>query len=297
MPRRNSARDIAQVSIDSFLDALNKSDPRPNAFDTRERKKSYSEKLSNCIAVLIANRLRATGQFKGEILPARDGRGRETPIASGSFNKPKKTDVNYSTLSGLELLVSIKTLGFRDVVKNARTAEQRLGRYTKNMVRNDHELRAEAMDFHERFPFAVLVAVFFIPRDACDDAQADKSSFAHAVMTFRARAGRNRPDEPAQMIELIFIGIYDWEGENRGRVQFFDVMDAPRKRGTPSKLIDLDDVIKRVVAVYGLRNRLYIPWEEDLASGITPQLSPPPEEEASTTGQPDAESSDSLEDE
>jgi hypothetical protein len=185
--------------------------------------------------------------------------------------------------------VSIKTLGFRDVLKNVRTGEKRLGRYTKNMVRNDHELRAEAMDFHERFPFAVLIALFFIPRDACDDAQSDKSSFAHAVMTFRARAGRKRPDQPAQMFEQFFIGLYDWDGAHRGRVQFFDVMDAPRKSGIPSKLIELDEVIKRIVTVYGLRNRLYIPWEEDTASETTPELSPPPEEEANGSGDPDAD--------
>jgi hypothetical protein len=147
------------------------------------------------------------------------------------------------------------------------------------MVRNDHELRAEAMDFHERYPFAVLVALFFIPRDACDDAQADKSSFAHAVMTFRARAGRNRADEPAQMFELFYIGLYDWQGEHRGRVQFFDVMEAPKKSGLPSKLVELDDVIRRIVSVYGLRNRRYIPWEEDV-TGQGPELSPPPEDEA-----------------
>lgn len=284
MPPKKRVRKTSYVPIESFLDALNAADPRPDAFAKREPKKAYSERLSNRIAVLIANRLRAIKQFKGEILPAPDGSGREKPVPSGSFNKPKKTDVNYSTLSGLELLVSIKTLGFRDVLTDKKKGEQRLGRYTKNMVRNDHELRAEAMDFHERYPFAVLAALFFIPRDACDDGEDDnKSSFAHAVMTFRTRAGRGRPDEPAQMFELFYIGLYDWEGENRGRVRFFDVMDAPKKRGAPSKLVELDAVINRVVQVYGLRNRLYIPWEEDTVSGGTPELSPPPEEE-STAG-------------
>jgi hypothetical protein len=288
MPPKKKVRGTSYVPIETFLDALNASDPRPDAFADRDAKKAYSERLSNRIAVLIANRLRATKQLKGEVLPARDGSGREKPVPSGSFNKPKKTDVNFSTLSGLELLVSIKTLGFRDV-KNKEAGT--LGRYTKNMVRNDHELRAEAMDFHERYPFAVLVALFFIPWDACDDGQADKSSFAHAVMTFRARAGRNRPDEPAQMFELFYIGLYDWQGQDRGKVRFFDVMDAPKKRGPPSKLTELDDVIKRVVALYGLRNRLYIPWEEDKATGEIPELSPPPEEE-----DPAADSVDDAED-
>ena len=294
MPAKRKAPDTGYVPILTFLDVLAASDPRPDPFEGREPKKAYSEKLSNRIAVLIANKLRATEQFKGDILPAQDGSGREKPVPSGSFNKPKKTDVNYSTLSGLELLVSIKTLGFRDVVTIKKTGEKRIARYTKNMVRNDHELRAEAMDFHERYPFAVLVALFFIPRDACFDGESDKSSFAHAVMTFRARAGRNRPDEPAQMFELFYIGVYDWEGEHRGRVQFFDVMEAPKKNGVPSKLVELDDVIKRIVAVYGLRNRLYIPWEDETESA--PELSAPPEEEAGKSDDGDSESAQESDD-
>jgi len=38
------------------------------------------------------------------------GKAGRTAVPSGAFNKAKKTDVNFSTLSGLELLVSIKTL-------------------------------------------------------------------------------------------------------------------------------------------------------------------------------------------
>ena len=250
--------------VSTFLEALRQTGDRPGEFADRESKKKYSEKLSNKLAILLANKLRDTGNFKGQILPLPSGKGRETPVPSGAFNKAKKTDVNYSTLSGLELLVSIKTLGFRDILPATSTQPKRPGRYTKNMVRNDHELRAEAMEFHERYPFAVLVALFFIPRDACDDGEdSDKSSFAHAVMTFRARAGRRRPDEPAQMFELFYIGLYDHSGPNRGRVEFFDVMDPPRRTGVPKRVVGLDAVVKRIVEVYGLRNRLYIPFEED----------------------------------
>ena len=265
--------------IESFRDALMQSGLRPEAFAAREPKKAYAERLSNKIAVLLANRLRDTGSFDGPIHPGADGKGRETPVPSGAFNKAKKTDVNFSTLSGLELLVSIKTLSFRDVLPATKTQSKRLGRYTKNMVRNDHELRAEAMEFHERYPFAVLVAMLFIPLDSCGDGANDKSSFAHAVMTFRSRTGRQRPDEPAQMFELFYLGLYEWEAETAGRIRFFDVMDAPPKRGTPKKLIEMDEVIRRIVAVYGLRNRKYIPWEEDENSPQMPVLSPPPEEE------------------
>lgn len=271
-------------SVQTFEQALDEAGDRPDQFAGRAQKKNYSERLSNKIAVLVANHLRETGELKGEILPYPSGVGREKKVPSGAFNKPKKTDVNFSTLSGLELLVSIKTMGFRDIKGD------RIGRYTKNMVRNDHELRAEAMEFHERYPFAVLVALFFIPRDACEDGENDKSSFAHAVMTFRARTGRKRADEPAQLFELFYIGLYDWEGPNRGRVEFFDVLDKPRRQGPPSKRVGLDDVIKRIIALYGERNRLYIEYEEDVERrGETPKLSPPPDEAEADSGEEDGD--------
>jgi hypothetical protein len=272
---------IAYEQVGSFKDVLDQSGTRPDSFADREPKKAYAERLSNKAAVLIANRLGATRSFEGEILPRPDGKGRESPVPSGAFNKAKKTDVNFSTLSGLELLVSIKTLSFRDTKRDPKTKAKLLGRYTKNMVRNDHELRAEAMEFHERYPFAVLVALMFMPLDCCLDAgvgESDKSSFAHAVMTFRNRAGRKRPDESAQMFELFYIGLYEWEGEHAGTIRFFDVMDAPPRRGVPRILVDLDTVVNRIVATYGLRNRKYIPWEDEDLTAAAPKLSPSPEE-------------------
>jgi hypothetical protein len=273
--------------VETFKDVLDQSGIRPDPLAEREPKKAYAERLSNKIAILIANRLRRTESFEGEILPRPDGRGRESPVPSGAFNKAKKTDVNFSTLSGLELLVSIKTLSFRDTKRIPNSYERVVGRYTKNMVRNDHELRAEAMEFHERYPFAVLVALMFMPLDCCSDAgvsYGDKSSFAHAIMTFRGRGGRKRPDESAQMFELFYIALYEWEGEKAGNIRFFDVMDAPPKRGIPKALVDLDTVINRIVATYGLRNRKYIPWEdEDLTTG-TLRLGPASEEEDGAEG-------------
>src|SRR5262245_27500507 len=67
----------------------------------------------------------------------------------------KKLDVNYSTPElGLALGVSIKTINYRDPETK---------RYTKNYSRVDNELRAEAMDYHQRQPFAVLVGLLFLP--------------------------------------------------------------------------------------------------------------------------------------
>jgi hypothetical protein len=265
-------------TVMTFSDALDGAEPRPT--QEGSGKKNYAERLSNKLAVLIANKLRASSQFVG-ILPTQDGKGRESKSSSGAHKKAKKTDVNYSTSdSGLELLVSIKTLNFKDQHQREVGGKKTTyySRYTRNMVRNDHELRAEAMDHHERHPFAVLFAVFFLPIEACDDGETDKSSFAHAVMTFRHRAGRIKASEPHQFFEGFYIGLYHWQGEQKGQVQFFNVADAPPRKGRPTKnLHSLDEVIADIVKTYGIRNRRYMEWADETPSTTTiPVLEEPP---------------------
>ncbi len=90
----------------------------------------------------------------------------------------------------------------------------------QNIVRNDHELRAEADVLHRRQRYAVLVAVMFLPHDACWDGSppAGHSSFAHQVFMLRKRAGRTNPDHPnTDLSERVFIGLFDDE-----TVDFFD---------------------------------------------------------------------------
>ena len=186
MAKKKAAKKIiarADLGIASFADALAHAGEKPLDSATRDQKKNYSERLSNSIAVLLASRLRKAGGFKS-ILPNPDGLGRETGSASGAQKKLKKTDVRFATQdTGLELLVSVKTLNFHDVKKDKKDPGKIvIGRYTKNMMRNDHELRAEAMDHHERFPYAVLIGLFFIPVDAGDDAR-------HAGQTRRGDQG------------------------------------------------------------------------------------------------------------
>ena len=261
------ARSTILPAPKSFRDVLDQVEPRPPDDAGRGEKKNYAENLSNRIAVLFAGSLRK--EFPG-ILPNEDGSGRETKVASGKTKKGKKTDVRFSTHdTGLELLISVKTLSFRDTKKDPTTQAIVLGRYTKNMVRNDHELRAEAMDVHERFPYAVLVGVLFLPYRACDDGLEDKSSFAHAIMTLRPRTGRELPTDPQQLFERLFIGLYEHEGVRRGTVSFFDVNTNPPRRGRPAKgLLSYDEFIADVVKAYGIRNRRYMEWADEEAAGV-----------------------------
>src|SRR5688572_21231515 len=149
-----------------------------SVLNAQHKKKNFAERFSRALAQKFSNALRPT--FEG-ILPLADGTRHESLARTGKG--PKKLDVNYSTVElGLGLGITIKTLSFPD---------EKSGRFTKNYTRADNELRAEAKDYHQRQPYAVLIGVIFLPLEACFDSKSDEpSSFGAAVRTFRYRAGR-----------------------------------------------------------------------------------------------------------
>ena len=216
---------------------------------SQAQKKNYAEILSRELAQSFANRLRP--QFPG-ILPDPTGRGQESRArTSKGF---KKLDVNYSTVElGLGLGVSIKTINFRDPASK---------RYTKNYTRADGELRAEASDYHERQPYAVMIAVVFLPADACDDALTGVSSFGAAVQIFRNRAGRHSHEDAPMLFERVFIGLYETAENAFGEVGFFDVMTPPPRRGRPRVMLDMDELVGEIVATYDHRNAPPFLWDD-----------------------------------
>jgi len=227
--------------------------PRPAATASSSAKKNYAEKMSREIATKVANGLRP--QFSG-ILPGPQGQGQESRArTSKGF---KKLDVNYSTPElGLGLGVSIKTINFRDPGSN---------RYTKNYSRVDNELRAEATDYHQRQPYAVLVGVLFLPADACDDGRAgsaEPSSFGAAVRYFRNRANRHTPKDETDLFEGFFVGIYEPEGSaTEGDVTFFDVRKPPPRQGRPpaDMVIPFEGLIAEIRRIYDNRNDPPFEW-------------------------------------
>ena len=248
---------------DSIKRELEKAGDRA-AMLTRDQKKNYAETLSRELAQTFADRLRA--DFPG-ILPDPAGRGQESRArTSKGF---KKLDINYSTVElGLGLGVSIKTINFRDGATK---------RYTKNYTRADGELRAEASDYHERQPYAVMVAVLFLPADAADDGVKEASSFGAAVQIFRQRAGRATHEDAPMLFERVFIGLYEAAGAAFGTVGFFDVAKPPPRRGRPRLLLGFDELIAEIVATYDARNAPKFVWDDGEAE--TPPPPPPDEEE------------------
>ncbi len=248
-----------QRHIDTFGDALDAAEPRPKEEAPREEKKNYAERLSTSSAMLLASQLRS---FFPEILPAPDGSTNDALPRSGK--RVKRLDINYSSIHlGLGLGVSIKTLNFRD---------RKTKRYTKNPTRLDNELRAEAMDHHERQPFSILAAVVMMPIDSCDDGDKKRSktswsSFAQVVNVLRFRVGRRTARDEAQRFELGFVGLYEHAAARRGAVGFFDLTDQPPQFGRPD-LMDSSRLVARIVDVYDERNSVKRAWEKDRASAV-----------------------------
>lgn len=227
---------------------------------TQPDKKNYAEKLSRLLAQRISDALRPK---YGGILP--DEKGQKQESRARTAKGFKKLDVNYSTSElGLALGISIKTINFTD---------PKSGRYTKNFTRVDNELRAEAADYHQRQPYAVMVALLFLPDDACTDAKGNAaSSFGQAVKVLRYRTGRNEPDDEPTLFERIFVGLYSTAPKNFGDVSFFDVQGAPPKKGRPKGLLTLQQVLDSVNALYEDRNRSTFVWADEGADTDAPDI-------------------------
>jgi len=259
-------------------DALDAAEPKPAATAARDDKKNYAQRLSNALAQAVADALRS--DFP-DVTPTASGAAQESAVAVDKGQKRLDVKVTDSTL-GLILSVSIKTYSFQDYSPRS----GKLGRWTKNIVRNDHELRGEAMVLHQRQPYAVLVGLMFEPYEICDDgdpakaSDTAKSSFAHHVAVLSKRAGRGRrtvyggepgafvdygaEDPRHDLFERVFIGLYEHAGDRRGDVRFFDVEAAPPRNGRPGEnaTIGFAELIATIKAEVGRRNRVAPTWAE-----------------------------------
>jgi hypothetical protein len=269
------------VAIDSthpLRGALDAAEPKPDARGERDEKKNYAQRLSNELAQLVADALRSGFP---NITPTATGVGQEAAVGVDKGTKRLDVKATDATL-GLILNVSIKTYSFQDYSPS----KDRLGRWTKNIVRNDHELRGEAMVLHQRQPYSVLVGLMFEPLEICDDgdpgrtSDTAKSSFAHHVSVLSKRSGRGRravygagpgayvdygaQDPRYDLFERVFIGLYEQHGENRGAVRFFDVETPPPRNGRPpaEATIDFDKLVETITAEVDRRNKFAPAWAE-----------------------------------
>lgn len=238
------------MSIDwehPLIAALEAARPRPAATATAAEKKNYAERLSRALAELMADALRLKKTFKGVTPVSGKGHEKLTSAAEGK----KKLDVRLvNDELGLVFSLSIKTYSFQDYSPTA----NKFGRYQKNILRNDHELRSEADVIHRRQPYAVMAAVMFMHQGATTDGDKKHSSFAHATFTLRKRAGRAAPHDPRpDRFEKVYIGLFDPDSGS-GEVAFFDVENPPPRNGMPRVTLTLRDLVDELDALVRVRN-------------------------------------------
>jgi hypothetical protein len=244
--------------VNTLLDVLEAAAPRPpdvagtpeERHRLSEDKRTYATRFADKMAICIANGLRE--RFP-TVLPDADGRGVESPAQS--VRGPKKLDVNFSTPQlGLGFGISLKSVHFRE--------KERRG-YIHNMKRNDEELRTEASGYHQRQPYAVMIAVVFLPEDACEDASArHSSSFGAWVRYLRPLAQRHTAHDDIARYERVFVGLYHRDGS---RMEFFDVAKAPPKRGRPTNLLTYVGFLDEIERAYLQRNAAEFEWADDVA--------------------------------
>lgn len=174
----------------------------------------------------------------------------ETP--SQAVRGMKRVDVRYSTPeAGLGLALSFKSVHRGE--RNDGDVD-----FIHNMKRNDEELRVEATAHHLRQPFAVMVAVVFLPFESCLDMTT--SSFASWVEYLWPLKGREHPEDPPDRFELVFISLYARSGSELGFYQVGGGVGCPRK-GRAKSLLDLREFLAVITETYARRNGLDFAFE------------------------------------
>lgn len=244
-------------------EVLEKSAPRPSIKDPSTAKGQYAVRFANHIAERMAADLRP--DFPEIVATS----ARSARSASGRT----QLDINYSTLElGLGLGVSLKSV---------HTPDAGGSRYGKNFKRNLEELRIEASGYHKRQPYAVMVAVLFLPFDSCDDGRSAPSSFGTWVQKLRPYAGRLAPEDDIDKFEKIFVALYEPDGSD---LRFFDVQSAPPRDQRPPKAtepIDLDgrgdgtlsyaQFLKAVSHAFVVRNYTEFKWADGGEEIVDPE--------------------------
>ena len=202
-------------------------------------KKAYSERLSNTIALALAEELRHRG-MKGArpVGPGELGlSGAERRLAGGIG--AKKVDVTWATEeSGLLFAASVKTIMFRDgTTKN----------FQKNLTNRRGDILFESVTLHRRFPYSVLSAFLLLDHQAEHDGTALRNStFVNAFPRLRLFTRRADPAGRDEQFERFFLLLAD-VNQFQPSIRAFEVNDSETE-------IDLSSAIDEMLELLVERN-------------------------------------------
>jgi hypothetical protein len=228
------------ASHDRLLEQLQTLPAKPAATAAQSEKKGYSEQVSKVVALAVAAELRKRG-LKGARPKEADGEdrsGAERRMAGGIG--AKRVDVTWATEeSGLLIAFSVKSINFKD---------QKTKNYQKNLANRRGDLLFESITLHRRFPYSVLVGLFFLDEEANqDNTGTRKSTFENAHDKLMLFTGRIDPAGRDEQYEHLYIGLFAVPSGEKARCEFYRV-------GKPSEKITLDNVLDEAIQTLAFRN-------------------------------------------
>jgi hypothetical protein len=240
---RKSKRKIpdGRVVIEAVLEATRRDVKLAEAAAAADKKKKFKKDLTFAIAFAKHMGIHVAEALEPDFPQIISG---EKP--SRAVGGMKRVDVKYATPeAGLGLAMSFKSVHFGE-------RDSGDSRFVHNKKRNDEELRVEATGHHLRQPYAVMVAVVFLPLESCHDGK-KSSSFADWVEYLWPLKGRQEPEDPPDRYELVFLGLYARDGSELGFYEVGGTVPCPRK-GRPRELLSFADFLARVRKAYDVRN-------------------------------------------
>lgn len=224
--------------IDNLLiAAIGTLPPRPLDTANQATKKNYSQKVSEVIAVALAEELRLRGLDDARPGPVggAGNSGAERRMAGGLG--AKKVDVTWATPeSGLLFSISVKSINFKD---------RKTSNYQKNLVNRRGDMVMEAVTLHRRFPYAVVAGFFFLDIGARSDhvGRTRRSTFHNANVRLRLFDGREDPAGRDEQFERLYLLLLD-TAPNPPTVDTYRVSDPQPIQVQLSDVID--DLLKLV---------------------------------------------------
>lgn len=211
----------------------------PPVAPTTGQKRQYSDDLSRVFSLALENSMRT--HFPHTFS------GGGTGIPAASAQGIKSIDVAF-TIQGLflGLGISVKTVGLPEAGHG----------YVHNLKRVSEEWALETINYHRYMPFSIIVGMFFIPFDAAVD-RVQRSSLSRSIGHFATSAGRGDHREYDELMERIYIGLYQPKPRPLyGTVRFIDVMGAVPASGLPPRdtLKTFEQVKDELVGLFKLRN-------------------------------------------
>lgn len=220
---------------------------KPGAGATQAQKKAYSESVSRVVALAVASELRNRGLAGAR--PTEQGlddkSGAERRMAGGIG--AKKVDVTWSTEeSGLLMAFSIKSINFKDT---------RTNNYQKNLTNRRGDLLFESITLHRRFPYSVLVGLFFFDEEAQrDHTNTRRSTVENAHERLLLFNGRSDPAGRDEQYEHLYVGLLGIKAGDtvQSSCVFYRV-------GSTDKPLTLDGVLDESLDTLVVRNAdLYV---------------------------------------